>query len=86
MNTTGNGSPTESSRKTGPEEYDLVIIGSGAGSKLAAWTFAGGGQRVAVVESSGLKGNTAKRSDLELYICRFGHPLCAGMSEENCHE
>lgn len=32
------------------EEYDLLILGSGAGSKLLAWTFAGRGQRVAVVE------------------------------------
>ena len=31
------------------EEYDLVILGSGTGSKLAAWTFAAQGQRVAVV-------------------------------------
>jgi pyruvate/2-oxoglutarate dehydrogenase complex dihydrolipoamide dehydrogenase (E3) component len=40
----------QSSGKTGPEEYDLVIIGSGTGSKLIAWTFGGMGQRVAVVE------------------------------------
>ena len=33
-----------------PETYDLLILGSGAGSKLLAWTFAGRGQRVAVVE------------------------------------
>lgn len=33
-----------------PEEYDLLILGSGAGSKLLAWTFAGQGQRVAVIE------------------------------------
>src|SRR5580698_9570661 len=33
-----------------PEAYDLLILGSGAGSKLLAWTFAGRGQRVAVVE------------------------------------
>src|SRR5271154_4807330 len=33
-----------------PEVYDLVILGSGAGAKLSAWTFAGKGQRVAVVE------------------------------------
>src|SRR2546430_878232 len=32
------------------EEYDLVILGSGAGSKLLAWTFAGSGKKVAVVE------------------------------------
>ena len=40
----------QSSGKTGPEEFDLVIIGSGVGSKLAAWTFGGMGQKVAVVE------------------------------------
>ena len=32
------------------EEYDLVILGGGTGSTLAAWTFAASGQRVAVVE------------------------------------
>ena len=33
-----------------PEDYDLVILGSGAGSKLLAWTFAERGQRVVAVE------------------------------------
>jgi pyruvate/2-oxoglutarate dehydrogenase complex dihydrolipoamide dehydrogenase (E3) component len=33
-----------------PEVYDLLILGSGAGSKLLAWSFAGRGRRVAVVE------------------------------------
>jgi pyruvate/2-oxoglutarate dehydrogenase complex dihydrolipoamide dehydrogenase (E3) component len=28
----------------------VVVLGSGAGSKLAAWTLAGQGQRVAVIE------------------------------------
>src|SRR5487761_2690 len=32
------------------EEYDLVILGDGTGSTLAAWTFASQGQRVAVIE------------------------------------
>jgi pyruvate/2-oxoglutarate dehydrogenase complex dihydrolipoamide dehydrogenase (E3) component len=32
------------------EDYDLVILGSGAGAKLLAWTFAGKGQRVAAIE------------------------------------
>jgi pyruvate/2-oxoglutarate dehydrogenase complex dihydrolipoamide dehydrogenase (E3) component len=41
---------SQSNRKTNPEEYDLVILGSGAGSKVAAWTFGGQGQRVAVIE------------------------------------
>jgi len=33
-----------------PEEYDLVVLGSGAGAKLLAWTFASRGQRVAAIE------------------------------------
>ena len=37
-------------RDVGPEEYDLVILGSGTGGTIAAWTFAGQGQRVAVIE------------------------------------
>ena len=37
-------------KKTQAEEYDLVILGSGTGGTIAAWTFAGQGQRVAVIE------------------------------------
>src|SRR5438552_16190869 len=33
-----------------PEEYDLVILGSGEGGKLLAWTLASQGKRVAVIE------------------------------------
>ena len=32
------------------EEYDLVVLGSGIGGKLTAWSFAQKGQRVVVVE------------------------------------
>src|SRR5258708_27709010 len=32
------------------EEYDLVFLGSGAGTKLLAWTFASRGQRVITIE------------------------------------
>jgi pyruvate/2-oxoglutarate dehydrogenase complex dihydrolipoamide dehydrogenase (E3) component len=38
------------SGNTEVEDYDLVILGSGAGAKLAAWTFAQQGQRVAAIE------------------------------------
>jgi pyruvate/2-oxoglutarate dehydrogenase complex dihydrolipoamide dehydrogenase (E3) component len=37
-------------RKMDPEEYDLVILGGGTGSTIAAWTFAGKGQRVAAID------------------------------------
>jgi pyruvate/2-oxoglutarate dehydrogenase complex dihydrolipoamide dehydrogenase (E3) component len=36
--------------KSQPEEFDLVILGGGTGSTIAAWTFAGEGKRVAVVD------------------------------------
>ncbi len=39
------------------EDYDLVILGDGTGSTLAAWTFAGEGQRVAVVERKYMGGS-----------------------------
>jgi pyruvate/2-oxoglutarate dehydrogenase complex dihydrolipoamide dehydrogenase (E3) component len=32
------------------EDYDLLILGSGGGTKLLAWTFAAQGRKVAVVE------------------------------------
>ncbi len=32
------------------EDYDLVVLGSGAGGKLLSWALASKGQRVAVVE------------------------------------
>ncbi|MFZ0590308.1 MAG: FAD-dependent oxidoreductase [Bryobacteraceae bacterium] len=39
------------------EEYDLVILGGGTGSTLAAWTFASQGQRVAVIERKYIGGS-----------------------------
>src|SRR5437899_12722 len=39
------------------EEYDLVILGDGTGSTVAAWTFAGQGQRVAVIERKYIGGS-----------------------------
>ena len=39
------------------DEYDLVILGGGSGSTLAAWTFAGQGQRVAVIERKYIGGS-----------------------------
>src|ERR1700733_9454124 len=50
MSRTKEGSSVQASGNMTPEQYDLVIIGSGAGAKLSAWTFANRGQRVAVVE------------------------------------
>lgn len=41
---------TPASSATNPEEFDLVVIGTGEGSKYLAWTLAKEGQSVAVVE------------------------------------
>ncbi len=50
MKSTKNTSSAQSLKKTDSEAYDLVILGGGTGSTIAAWTFAKQGQRVAVIE------------------------------------
>ena len=52
-----NVSSVQPSKKTDPEEYDLVVLGSGAGSKLTAWTLAKQGKRVAVIERKYIGGS-----------------------------
>jgi len=48
------GSTTSLSRtdenQSSPEEYDVVVLGSGEGSKYFAWTLAKQGKRIAVIE------------------------------------
>src|ERR1700688_3784766 len=44
-------------KKTQPEEFDVVILGGGTGSTIAAWTFAGDGKQVAVVERKYIGGS-----------------------------
>ena len=44
-------------KKTGPEEYDLVVLGSGTGAKVAAWTTAEQGKRVALIERKYIGGS-----------------------------
>ena len=43
--------------KTEPEDFDLVILGGGTGSTVAAWTFAAEGQRVAVIDRKYIGGS-----------------------------
>ncbi len=45
------------SREVIPEEYDLVILGGGTGATIAAWTFAGQGQRVAAIDRKYIGGS-----------------------------
>ena len=56
-----NGSETLSSANANQaralEDYDLVILGGGTGSTIAAWTFASQGQRVAVIERKYIGGS-----------------------------
>jgi pyruvate/2-oxoglutarate dehydrogenase complex dihydrolipoamide dehydrogenase (E3) component len=40
-----------------PEDYDVVILGGGTGSTVAAWTFGGQGKRVAVIERKYIGGS-----------------------------
>jgi pyruvate/2-oxoglutarate dehydrogenase complex dihydrolipoamide dehydrogenase (E3) component len=57
MQTTQKISPVKSIRNTAPEEYDLVILGGGTGSTVAAWTFASEGKRVAVIDRKYIGGS-----------------------------
>ena len=40
-----------------PEEFDLIILGGGTGSTVAAWTFAGEGKRVAAIDRKYIGGS-----------------------------
>jgi pyruvate/2-oxoglutarate dehydrogenase complex dihydrolipoamide dehydrogenase (E3) component len=48
---------SQSFEKSQPEEFDLVILGGGTGSTVAAWTFAAEGKRVAVVDRKYIGGS-----------------------------
>jgi len=65
-----------------PEDYDLVIFGSGTGSKLLAWTFAGRGQRVAVVERKYVGGSCPNIACLPsknvIHTAQFAHDVRRG--------
>jgi pyruvate/2-oxoglutarate dehydrogenase complex dihydrolipoamide dehydrogenase (E3) component len=49
--------PTQTGTGSTVEEYDVVILGSGEGSKYVAWTLAKQGQRVAVIEREYIGGS-----------------------------
>src|ERR1700733_3289765 len=59
MNSNGNdkASSGHTNDLNAAEAYDLVILGGGTGSTIAAWTFASQGQRVAVVERKYIGGS-----------------------------
>jgi hypothetical protein len=49
--------PAQVNNDMQPEEFDLVILGGGTGSTIAAWTFAGEGKRVAVIDRKYIGGS-----------------------------
>src|ERR1700731_1764435 len=57
MKSRKNASPAQARHKTEPEEFDLVILGGGTGSTIAAWTFASEGKRVALIDRKYIGGS-----------------------------
>jgi pyruvate/2-oxoglutarate dehydrogenase complex dihydrolipoamide dehydrogenase (E3) component len=76
-----------------PEDYDLVVLGSGEAGKYIAWTLAAQGQRVAVIERSLVGGScpniaclpskniihSAKVASYHRRSAEFGLPVSEGM-------
>src|SRR5882762_2582456 len=57
MNTAEDVTSAQPLKNAQPEEFDLVILGGGTGSTIAAWTFAAQGKRVAVIERKYIGGS-----------------------------
>jgi pyruvate/2-oxoglutarate dehydrogenase complex dihydrolipoamide dehydrogenase (E3) component len=57
MTSSENASLAHSVKSTQPEDFDLVILGGGTGSTVAAWTFAAEGKRVAVIDRKYIGGS-----------------------------
>jgi pyruvate/2-oxoglutarate dehydrogenase complex dihydrolipoamide dehydrogenase (E3) component len=57
MNSTETSQSPQASKNMQPEDFDLVILGGGTGSTVTAWTFAGEGKRVAVVDRKYIGGS-----------------------------
>ena len=69
-----------------PEQYEVLVLGSGAGGKLLAWHLARSGRRTAVVERKWIGGScpninclpskneiwSAKVADLVHHAAKFG--------------
>lgn len=76
-----------------PEQYDLVVLGSGEGGKFIAWTMAKKGMRAVVIERKYIGGscpniaclpskNIIHSSKIASYFFRSGE---FGISKDNCH-
>jgi hypothetical protein len=57
MNNTKNTSSVQVSKQPQVENFDLLILGGGTGSTIAAWTFTGEGMRVAAIDRKYIGGS-----------------------------
>jgi pyruvate/2-oxoglutarate dehydrogenase complex dihydrolipoamide dehydrogenase (E3) component len=57
MNNTMSTSSVQRPKQPQVEDFDLLILGGGTGSTIAAWTFAGEGKRVAAVDRKYIGGS-----------------------------
>src|ERR1700678_221323 len=57
MNTTALDSSDQTHATATPEEFDVVLLGGGSGSTIAAWTFASEGKRVAGIDRKYIGGS-----------------------------
>ena len=57
MSATQYASSSQPQRNSDLDDYDLVILGGGTGSTIAAWTFAGEGKRVAAIDRKYIGGS-----------------------------
>ena len=75
MKRTESNSSAQVLKKTQPEEFDLVILGGGTGSTIAAWTFADEGKSVAVVDRKYIGGFCPNIACLPRRSLQVGHPF-----------
>jgi pyruvate/2-oxoglutarate dehydrogenase complex dihydrolipoamide dehydrogenase (E3) component len=57
MNTTALDSSDQTHATATPEEFDIVLLGGGTGSTIAAWTFASEGKRVVAIDRKYIGGS-----------------------------
>src|ERR1700740_855176 len=82
MNSTETSPSAHVLKKSQPEEFDLVILGGGTGSTVAAWTFAGEGKRVAVLDRKYVGGSCPNIACLPskniIHTAQFAHNVRRG--------
>jgi len=93
MNTKVNQSKKSQNTTSQPEEYDLLVLGSGAAGKLLSWTLAPKGMKTAVIERKYVGGacpniaclpskNVIHSAKVASFFFRSRE---FGISKENCH-